>query len=285
MTTSAETTELTQGNAACKHCGSTERSRKSANHCKCGKMLPGNRAAAIVGQHGADFRREHQAEIDAKADQFARDAGYHSVQAAPLGFQIAAIALARTATIGDLAYWKMLEAGGPLSESGKPRRAYSIWADTNRDLARDLKGAMTEVVAARPPGAVGDNPYQERSTADLIAFAESLLYELRELRAQDRRSDRRAALPDGHAQPVPPPCHTRNNFGPALSRNSASSPTASKAAAAVRTGEPRLTPTPDSDSPTAEPSPAPRSVPATSGSGFRERVSIHDDPYERFRNV
>lgn len=284
----AATGTNTAGNGAICSCGATTFTFKNGKkRCAKGHVLVGNDEASITGQHGAEFRREHSAELDAMADRFARDAGYASLEAAPLAFQIAAQSLARTSKVADLAYWKMLEAGGPLSESGKPRRAYIIFKDTNSDLARDVKGAMSEVVAARPPGS--GNPlvaeFQTQSTDDLIALSESLIAEYREMKAQDTERKAAAALPVGRSQPVPPSCDTRNNSGAALSRNSASSPTAPKAAAAVRTGEPRLTPTPDSASPTAEPSPAPRPVLASSGRASRESVTVHDDPHARFRNV
>src|SRR5688572_24420613 len=164
----ADTRETSQGNGPICSCGATTTSAKSRNHCARGHLTPGNRASAVTGHHGKDFRDKHGAEIEAMADQFARDAGYSSLKAAPLGFQIAAIALSRTAKVGDLAYWRMLESGGPMSESGKPRRAYSIWADTNRDLARDLKGAMSEVVAARPPGETRHGEFASMTTQELF---------------------------------------------------------------------------------------------------------------------
>ena len=54
--------------------------------------------------------------------------------------------------VADTAYWRMMEIGGPVADSGKERRAYRVWADSNSDLARDLKGVMTEMIKAQPPG-------------------------------------------------------------------------------------------------------------------------------------
>jgi hypothetical protein len=86
QTPNETTSEPSAGNgeAICS-CGATTRSANSADRCANGRLLRGDRAAAIVSEHGADFRREHGAEIDAMADQFAREAGYSSLHAAPLG--------------------------------------------------------------------------------------------------------------------------------------------------------------------------------------------------------
>ncbi len=216
MASSAEIETPTNGNEPrCTKCGAGPhpklpgRCAGSPSH-----FIRGNRAAAITGQHGANFWREHSAEINAMADQFSREAGYSSLSAAPLGFQIAAVALSRTAKIGDLAYKHMLEAGGPLSESGKPRRAYSIWADNNRDLARDLKGAMSEVLAARPPGnGVGNEHYDfynAMSSAEIAAVCEQFAAELRALGP---------AVPDHGALRALPILDTRVDQQPAFSRN------------------------------------------------------------------
>lgn len=292
MTLNADTSEATASNSEpiC-NCGETRYSAKDSQRCINGHLLRGNRAAAITGEHGANFRREHSAEIDAMADQFARDAGYPSVKAAPLGFQIAAIALARTAKVGDLAYWKMLEAGGPLSESGKPRRAYSIWADTNRDLARDLKGAMSEVVAARPPGAEQRNQYEDLTLDELIALTDSIGSEARKLKEQaDAARESRSQFTDSKCG-VPPVLPTRSassNNDPAFSRDSTSTSTAPLPRSVTRASAPRLSIPPDSGITPPQSPEAPRPVPASSGrpsSGSPESVTIHDDPYARFRNV
>jgi hypothetical protein len=156
-TPDADTENVASGNGTCKVCGAGPDVRPDrAGRCVNGHFMPGNRAAAITGEHGARFRDEHGAEIQTMADRFARDSGYQSFALAPLAFQVVAISLARTVKVADLAYWRMLEAGGPMSESGKPRRAYTVWNQTNTDLARDLKGVMGELVKAQPPSSDGE---------------------------------------------------------------------------------------------------------------------------------
>src|SRR5215208_2494841 len=77
----AATGANTAGNGAICSCGATEHSAKSPDRCINGHLLRGNRAAAITGEHGAQFWREHNAELDAIASEIARDAGYLSFTA------------------------------------------------------------------------------------------------------------------------------------------------------------------------------------------------------------
>ncbi len=265
-------------------CGATEYSAKSLKRCAKGHVLLGNQEAAITGEHGAQFWREHNEEIDASAGELARDAGYTSLSAAPLTFRIAAIGLARTSKVADLAYVKMIESGGPISESGRPRRAYSIWAETNRDLARDLKGTLSEIVAARPPGAAGSNSYitafESMSEGEQDAEVEDIYRRWFELRAaRESIANSRigsgpigAALPTRVTSPTNSPAFSRPSQQPipnsgATPANTQNPPSNSGLSSAIpppvggtRTSAPSLPPSRDTASAPAEPS-QPESAP------------------------
>ena len=214
MSASAETPAPTQGNVACSRCGSTERSPKSANHCKCGAMLPGNRAAAIIGQHGAAFWREHARTQDEMVDELLADFGYRG-RRTPLTVRISAIALARSVIVADRAYMQMVEAGGPMSESGKPRRAYTVWKESNDTLMRDLRSVLAELVAAQPPEETLFGIYSGKTTQELFDLAVNLAEQLNALIAGNDHS----AVLDGEAHAHLPTLETRPVSEPAFSRS------------------------------------------------------------------
>jgi hypothetical protein len=257
--------------------------------------MRGNQAATIVGQHGAAWRREHEAEIRTMADRLVRDAGYLSLDSAPLSLQIVAIAVARTTKVADTAYWRMMEIGGPVADSGKERRAYRVWADSNSDLARDLKGVMSEMVAAQPPKGEGQrNQFEDLTTDELIALTVSLGLELRELKKRtDAARQSRSQFTDSKCDvpPVLPARAPRPNSDPAFSRESPATSTAPLPRSVTLAAAPSPEyPSKSVTSPAHSPA-APEGTGAEPANGSRpssvspEPITIHDDPYARFRNV
>lgn len=257
MTSFADTENSTTGNEPRCSCGAGPHPTLPGRCAgKPSHFMRGNRAASITGHHGAAWRREHEAEIRAMADEIARDYGYRSFDAAPLTFRIVARGLARTTKVEDTAYWRMMEIGGPVADSGKERRAYRVWADTNSDLARDLKGVLTEL--ARQPVNERQSQvaqqFEGMSLRELADYANRLADEEEALRAgyepqfthRDQPSSR--DLPTLDTRPVP-------NAG-GNTDNTASRPTTSTAPAArsvMITSGPIPIPRPDSVRPPAAP--------------------------------
>jgi hypothetical protein len=97
-----------------------------------GRFVKGNRASLVVGARSAAFwaaqddaRREVVAEVIA-------DKG-HDVNDAPAALRLAAESLSEAALIQRSAFAKLVEQGGPLTASGRTRRAFIVWqAATDR---------------------------------------------------------------------------------------------------------------------------------------------------------
>jgi hypothetical protein len=322
MTPSATTSAPTAGNGEplC-NCGATTRSNKDPQRCINGHLLRGNRAAAIVGEHGAQFWREQNAARNEIIKRLLRDAGFANPDDAPYMLQIGMETIAESTVIKRMAYKRLLESGGPLSESGQPRRALVVW-DKRADMQmRDMRNHMEEYIAAiRANGQSSgrkalEAEYQELTTDELIALTDSLGTQLRELKEQtDAARQSRSAFTDSQSvvPPVPHADATRSGKDPAFSRasqqpisnsgvtpaNTHDSSSNSGASSAIRRHvgmTPTSAPSPEyspesASSPAHSPSApsAPSAEPANGSrpfSGSPEPVTIHDDPYARFRNV
>jgi hypothetical protein len=145
------------------------------DRCARGHAKVGNQLSTIVGDHGIGFWRDNEEKQGAIVAELLSDIGYATPDAAPLTIRITAHSLAQCHLVNKAAYRRMLEAGGPLSESGKPRRAYSVWKESNDSLIRDLKGAMNDLVAAHTEGA--DRTRDREAHADLDTLSEDALIE------------------------------------------------------------------------------------------------------------
>jgi len=167
------------------------RNAKNPNHCAKGHLLPGNDAAAIIGDHGARFFRDNDTQLAKIVAELLSDVGYPDPATAPLTIRITAHALAQSHLVNNAAYRKMLECGGPLAESGKPRRAYSVWREGIDSLTRDLKGAMNDLVAAHANGATRTPPTDlDTLTEDqVIERLEQLLASARAMRDAQRQGE------------------------------------------------------------------------------------------------
>src|SRR5262249_48311418 len=87
-----------------------------------GRFVVGNRAALVVGQHWNQFwqaqdgaRREIVAAIIA-------DAG-HTTEDAPRALTLTAEGIAQASLLRDAAFLRVVESAGPLTSSGRTRRA------------------------------------------------------------------------------------------------------------------------------------------------------------------
>jgi hypothetical protein len=81
----------------------------------------------IVGEHSAILWRETE---DARRELSAtvlRDKGYATAANAPKALQIAVDGLAQAVIIRDSAFVRVVESGGPISASGRTRRAFVVW--------------------------------------------------------------------------------------------------------------------------------------------------------------
>ena len=139
--------------APCKSCGSTlpPDAQKLCPVPTCRAFRVGNRVAAIVGNRGADFWREQAGQLERLRARFLADAGFASSDTAPLTLDIVAHSMAQAVVVREAAFSHMTAAGGPLSESGKPRRAYTVWAASNEALIRDLRSAIAELATTPRP--------------------------------------------------------------------------------------------------------------------------------------
>jgi hypothetical protein len=91
-----------------------------------GRFGQGNLAAVLTGEHSEAFWREHE---DARRELVAAivsDAG-STLTDAPRTLLLAAEGCAQAALIRDSAYQRMVASGGPLTSSGRVRRAFTVW--------------------------------------------------------------------------------------------------------------------------------------------------------------
>ena len=91
-----------------------------------GRFVPGNRAALIVGHRSAAFWAAEARARQEISDAAVKDAGYEPNDA-PAGLRLAADGLAQATLIRDAAYMRVVAQGGPLTASGRVRRAFAVW--------------------------------------------------------------------------------------------------------------------------------------------------------------
>ena len=103
-----------------------------------GRFAPGNGAALVAGEHSAEFWRTHEAIRHNISREILADAGHVSGDA-PRALVIAAESIAQALLIRDSAYARMADAGGPLTASGRVRRAVVVWSAAVDRLERHLR--------------------------------------------------------------------------------------------------------------------------------------------------
>ena len=103
-----------------------------------GRFVRGNRAALVVGERSAAFWTQHeQARRDLRTAVII-DAGHREADA-PKALQLAADSIAQTTLLQASAFAHLVESGGPLTSSGRTRRAYAVWLTATDRLERGLR--------------------------------------------------------------------------------------------------------------------------------------------------
>ena len=120
-------------------CGSTARSASDPSRCDRGHVLAGNTAAVLTGEHSVQFWSGAEGARRQLRDAVLSDNGY-TADEAPTTFVVVAEALAQAKQVGDSAFVRMQESGGPLSAAGRPRRAFQVWLQA---VDRQLRCATT----------------------------------------------------------------------------------------------------------------------------------------------
>jgi hypothetical protein len=110
------------------------RADRSAN----GRFLPGNRAAILTGKDSVSFWEEQAGARREIAEAVLRDAG-HTSDDAPKALELAAQGLAQAVLIRDAAFHRILESGGPLTNHGRARRAFTAWMAATDRVERLLR--------------------------------------------------------------------------------------------------------------------------------------------------
>lgn len=103
-----------------------------------GRFRAGNRASLVVGARSAQFWAAHAAERTAIVEGIVADAG-HVIEDAPRALLAAAEGIAQALLLRDSAFERLVESGGPLTASGRTRRAFTIWAATLDRVERHLR--------------------------------------------------------------------------------------------------------------------------------------------------
>ena len=122
-----------------------------AGRCARGHVLLANGLAVVTGATSAAFWREHDRARRELRDAIIADAGHTSAYA-PRALSLAAESIAQSVLVRDSAYLRMVEAGGPLSSSGRVRRAFTVWAAAVDRTERHLRLVGLRRTARTGPG-------------------------------------------------------------------------------------------------------------------------------------
>src|SRR2546422_296730 len=103
-----------------------------------GRFARGNRAAFVTGSRSAQFWTAHGAAIRDIVRDVIEDAGY-TTDDAPRALRLAADGAAQAALLRDSAFVRVVESGGPMTASGRTRRAFAVWTTATDRLERHLR--------------------------------------------------------------------------------------------------------------------------------------------------
>jgi hypothetical protein len=103
-----------------------------------GKFRPGNKAALIVGHRSTAFWTAHASALQEIAAATIADAG-HTQDDAPRALRLAADGIAQASLLRDSAFLRVVESGGPLTSSGRTRRAFAVWMAASDRLEKHLR--------------------------------------------------------------------------------------------------------------------------------------------------
>jgi len=136
-------------------CGREVEPQGSGRCPACGRWLPGNSAAVVVGERSRQFWKANEEERRQLEDRIIRDAGY-TRDTAPVGLLLAARTAAQAASLQEAAYDRVNQSGGPLTSSDRPRRAYRVWCNSSDrlDRAQRLIEGMERPADRRPMAAL-----------------------------------------------------------------------------------------------------------------------------------
>jgi hypothetical protein len=109
-----------------------------SNHGPDGRFLPGHTASMVVGSRSAAFWRAHAAERAAIEQELISDAGF-APEDAPAALRLAVEGIAQATVVLRSAFERIGEAGGPLTMTGRGRRAFVVWLQTFDRLERGLR--------------------------------------------------------------------------------------------------------------------------------------------------
>ncbi len=102
-----------------------------------GQFRPGNRAALMVGQHSTAFWAQQAEARREMAVAIITDAGYTAADV-PRALQLAADGIAQASLLRDSAFLRVVESGGPLTSTGRTRRAFAVWMAAADRLEKNL---------------------------------------------------------------------------------------------------------------------------------------------------
>jgi hypothetical protein len=103
-----------------------------------GRFVRRNRAAIVTGEHSAAFWASQESARREIVAALVSDAG-HAVDDAPRGLVVAADGIAQALLLRDSAFLRLVEMGGPLTASGRTRRAYAVWLSASDRVERLLR--------------------------------------------------------------------------------------------------------------------------------------------------
>lgn len=113
-------------------------SQTRAGRCARGHVLRGNTLALVAGLESPRFWAEHEELRRSLVAGLVRDSG-ESEDNPPTALAIEADIIAKSVIVADSAYDRMLLEGGPLSQSGKARKAFTVWLAATDRLERHIR--------------------------------------------------------------------------------------------------------------------------------------------------
>jgi hypothetical protein len=135
-------------------CGATERSANDATRCRMGHPLVGFSGPALaVDAYSEAFWRDVDATCAEISRAVLRDAGYTEADV-PEALRIAATGLSQATLLRDAAFTRVAIAG-PLTSSGRTRRAYVVW-QTAADRAERLLRLIGLARVPKPAPSIAD---------------------------------------------------------------------------------------------------------------------------------
>jgi hypothetical protein len=114
-----------------------------------GRFLPGNTSALVVGNHGVRFWQAADAERQRLRAGVLADRGFTRDSDAPIALAALADGLAQALLVRDAAFARLVESQGPLTSSGRPRRAYAVWLTACEKAQRHASAIGLERVERR----------------------------------------------------------------------------------------------------------------------------------------